>query len=341
MSFLITVQPNNHKFTCNKGETIITAAIRAGINLPYSCKNGACSSCKGRIISGSITYNQYQESALSKQEKDLGFSLFCCAIPNSDVVIETHIMSHHITNLASKKILVRIAKLYKISKNIIIMSLQLPTNYHLQYRAGQYGKFILNNNKSHNYSIANAPHKKEYLTFHIRHILSDIFTNQIFSTAKERQILYFEGPKGTFFLREDKLNKSIILLALGIGFASIKAIIEQLEYNQSKQKITLYWVGNYEHDLYMNNLCLNWKHSFSNFKYIPIIFNTISQNQQIDIINFVYQIITDDFPDLSDYQVYVCGISRIVKFLHHNFITKCHLVKHEFYSQILCDSQFD
>ena len=88
MTFQITVQPSGHQFQCEPDETVLTAALRAGIGLPYGCKNGACGSCKGKIVSGSVEHKAHQQRALPDAEREQGMSLFCCALPNADLVIE-------------------------------------------------------------------------------------------------------------------------------------------------------------------------------------------------------------------------------------------------------------
>ncbi|MFJ9450063.1 CDP-6-deoxy-delta-3,4-glucoseen reductase [Herbaspirillum sp. NPDC101397] len=330
MSFQVTVQPSGHQFTCDEGETILTAAIRAGVGLPYGCKNGACSSCKGKLVDGSVTHGPHQERALSAQDESLGFSLFCCARPNSDVVIEAREVAG-IGDFPVKKMPVRVAKLDKVADDVIILSLQLPANDRLQYKAGQYVEFMLRDGKRRSYSMANAPHKDEHLTLHIRHMPGGLFTDQVFSTLKERDILRFEGPLGTFFLREDS-NKPIVLLASGTGFAPIKAIVEQLEHAKSTRPVTLYWGGRRPQDLYMDELCKTWAQSLPNFKYVPVISNAQPEDNWNGRAGFVHQAVIDDQPDLSGYQVYACGAPIVVESAQRDFVAKCGLPEEEFYA---------
>jgi CDP-4-dehydro-6-deoxyglucose reductase len=213
MSFQISVQPSNRQFTCDEGETVLAAAIRAGVGLPYGCKNGACGSCKGKLVSGDIEQGKHQERALSVQEAEQGQALFCCATPQSNLVIEVREVLG-VGEFPIKKMPARVAKLERVSDDVVLLSLQLPANERLQYRAGQYIEFLLKDNKRRSYSMANAPHKDELITLHIRHMPGGVFTDHVFGAMKERDILRFEGPLGTFFLREDS-DKPIVLLASG------------------------------------------------------------------------------------------------------------------------------
>jgi CDP-4-dehydro-6-deoxyglucose reductase len=158
-----------------------------------------------------------------------------------------------------------------------------------------------------------------------------LFTDQVFSTLKERDILRFEGPLGTFFLREDS-DKPIILLASGTGFAPIKAIVEQLEHSKSQRPVTLYWGGRRPQDLYMNELCLSWAQSLPNFRYVPVVSNAQPEDQWSGRSGFVHQAVIDDHPDLSQYQVYACGAPIVVASAQRDFVAIAKLPENEFYA---------
>ena len=330
MSFQVTVQPSGRQFTCEEGETVLSAAIRAGVGLPYGCKNGACSSCKGKLIAGNVTHGAHQEKALPASEETRGFSLFCCATPHSDLTIEAREIAG-VGEFPVRKMPTRIAKIEKVADDVVILSLQLPANERLQYLAGQYIEFMLRDGKRRSYSMANAPHKDEQISVHIRHMPGGLFTDQVFSTLKERDILRFEGPLGTFFLREDS-EKPIILLASGTGFAPIKAIIEQMIHNESVRPMALYWGGRRPQDLYMHDLCEEWARSIPHFTYVPVISNAHHDDQWTGRNGFVHQAIMTDFADLSGYQVYACGAPIVVESAQRDFIGSCKLPAEEFYA---------
>ena len=330
MSFQVTVQPSGRQFSCDEGETILTAAIRAGVGLPYGCKNGACSSCKGKLISGAVEHGPHQERALPANEEKLGFSLFCCAKPSSDVVIEAREVAG-VGDFPVRKLPVRVAALEKKADDVIVLSLQLPANDRLQYKAGQYVEFMLRDGKRRSYSMASAPHVDGPMTLHIRHLPGGLFTDQVFGTMKERDILRIEGPLGTFFLREDS-DKPIVLLASGTGFAPIKAIIEQLEHAGSTRPVTLYWGGRRPQDLYMSQLCEQWATTLPAFTYVPVVSNAAPEDNWSGRSGFVHQAVMADFPDLSGHQVYACGAPIVVESAQRDFVAQCQLPADEFYA---------
>lgn len=330
MSFQVTVEPSGHQFSCEPDETILSAAIRAGVGLPYGCKNGACSSCKGKLLNGSISHGAHQDKALSAADEKLGFSLFCVARVHSDVTIEAREVAG-VGDFPIRKMPARIVKLEKVAEDVIVMSLQLPASDRMQYRAGQYIEFMLRDGQRRSYSVATAPFDDALMTLHIRHMPGGLFTDTVFTSAKERDILRFEGPMGTFFLREDS-DKPMILLASGTGFAPLKAIIEQAVHNKSERKMTLYWGGRRPQDLYMDALCRQWAAKLPNFRYVPVISNATDADHWQGRSGFVHRAVVEDHPDLSAYQVYACGAPIVVESAQRDFIAQCGLPETEFFA---------
>jgi CDP-4-dehydro-6-deoxyglucose reductase len=212
-----------------------------------------------------------------------------------------------------------------------VMSLQLPASDRLQYLAGQYIEFMLRDGQRRSYSLANAPFKDELMTLHIRHMPGGLFTDTVFTTAKERDILRFEGPMGTFFLREDS-TRPMILLASGTGFAPLKALIEQAAHNKSDRKMTLYWGGRRPGDLYMDALCREWAGTLPNFSYVPVISNATEEDGWQGRTGFVHRAVVEDHPDLSAYQVYACGAPIVVESAQRDFVAQCNLPETEFFA---------
>lgn len=330
MTFQVTVTPSGRQFSCDADETVLSAALRAGIILPYGCKNGACGSCKGKVTDGTVVHGNHQQRALTEDEAAQGMSLFCCAKPQSDLTIEARELVAN-DEYPVKKMPTRIAKLGKLSDDVMLVALQLPANEKLNYRAGQYIEFLLRDGKRRSYSMANAPHDAEHITLHIRHMPGGLFTDQVFSTLKERDILRFEGPQGTFYLREDS-DKPIILLASGTGFAPIKALVEQLIHTKSTRPVALYWGGRRPADLYMDKLCQDWAAKLPGFRYVPVISDAQAEDQWQGRTGFVHQAVMADHADLSGYQVYACGAPVMVDSAKRDFVAQCQLPADEFYA---------
>ncbi|WP_342120603.1 CDP-6-deoxy-delta-3,4-glucoseen reductase [Pseudoduganella sp. OTU4001] len=329
MSFQITVQPSGHQFSCEEDETVLAAAMRAGVGLPYGCKNGACSSCKGKVVEGSVSHKAHQRRALSEEEEASGMSLFCCAVPHSDLVLEAREVAGS-GDFPIKKMPTRVNALEKMAPDVIVLTLQLPANETFQYKAGQYLEFLLRDGKRRAYSIATAPESGP-ITLHIRHMPGGLFTDQVFSTMKERDILRFEGPLGTFFVRDDS-DKPMVLLASGTGFAPIKAIVEHERASGSQRPMVLYWGGRRPQDLYMDALCRQWAAEIPNFSYVPVVSDALPEEGWSGRTGFVHQAVIDDLPDMSGHQVYACGAPIVVESAKRDFVKLCKLPEDEFYA---------
>ncbi len=330
MTFQVSVNPSGRQFSCEAGETILAAALRAGVGLPYGCKNGACGSCKGKVVAGEVALGAHQERALPQADQVTGHTLFCCAVPNSDVTIEAREVLG-VGDFPIKKVPVRVAKLERAADDVMIVSLQLPATERLQYKAGQYVEFLLKDGKRRAYSMATPPHADELMTLHIRHMPGGLFTDHVFGAMKERDILRFEGPLGTFFLREES-DKPIVLLASGTGFAPIKAIIEHWAHLKSTRPVTLYWGGRRPKDLYMNALCESWAASLPNFRYVPVVSDALPEDGWQGRTGFVHQAVMQDLSDLSGHQVYACGAPVMVEAAQRDFVTVCKLPEEEFFA---------
>ena len=325
----VTVQPAGHAFQVEDGEAVLVAALRQGIVLPYGCKNGACGSCKGRILSGSVDYGSYQKKALTDEEKAQGKALFCQAKPLSDLVIEARTVGAA-KDIQVKTLPCRVQKMERLAEDVMVLHLKLPANEKLVFLAGQYIEFLLKEGARRSFSMANAPHDAELLQLHVRHVAGGQFTDHVFGKMKERDILRFEGPLGTFFLREDS-DKPIVFVASGTGFAPIKAVIEHMINKGIARPMTLYWGGRRPKDLYMNTLAEGWA-AQGHLKYVPVISDALPEDNWTGRTGFVHRAVMQDFPDLSGHQVYACGVPVMVDSAKKDFIGQCRLPEDEFYA---------
>ena len=208
MSYRITIQPSGNSFEMTEDDTVLHAALNEGFHLPYGCRNGACGSCKGKLLQGEMDYGTYQSSALSDEERAAGFALFCVGRPRSDLVIESREIGA-VKDIVVKKLPCRVQKVDKITDDVAVLHLSLPANERLQFLPGQYIEFILKDGTRKSFSMANAPHDDASVQVHVRHVPGGKFTDHVFNTMKEREIMRFEGPLGSFFLREDS-DKPIV-----------------------------------------------------------------------------------------------------------------------------------
>lgn len=328
MSFRVTVQPSGHQFTVPAGDTVLNAALEAGYHLPYGCRNGACGACKGTVLSGEVRHNTHQPYALTEQEQAAGKSLFCCAQPQTDLVIESReVLSG---NAIRPRIMpCRVQKLEHVAHDVVLMMLKLPSNERLQFLAGQYIEFLLKDGKRRAFSLANAPHDDEVLELHLRLIPGGQFTEYVFNEMQEKTILRMEGPMGSFYLREES-NKPVIFIAGGTGFAPVKGIIEHALHHHMQRKMLLYRGALALRDLYMPDMGKRWQAEHG-IDYIPVLSDPRPEDDWSGRTGFVHLAVLQDHPDLSGYQVYCCGAPAMVEAAHKDFVA-AGLPPEEFFS---------
>ncbi len=333
MSFTVTVMPSGRTFSVERDEPILQAAIRQGIGLPYGCKDGACGSCKTRLLEGRVIHGAHQSKALSAEEEAAGLVLTCQAAPQTDVVLEARTVPGA-GEFPVRKMPSRVMAMSRAAPDVMVLTMQLPANDPLRYHAGQYVEFILRDNARRSYSMANAPHTqgdKPAIELHIRHMPGGKFTDHVFGAMKDKDILRLEGPFGSFFLREDS-DKPIVLLASGTGFAPIKAIIEQLEFKGSTRAAVLYWGARRKADLYLHDWAEAAAARLPNLRYVPVLSEPAPDDAWTGRTGFVHRAVMADLPDLSGHQVYACGVPIMVESAQRDFVAHCGLPEDEFYA---------
>jgi CDP-4-dehydro-6-deoxyglucose reductase, E3 len=315
MPHRVTIKPSDHAFTVEDGETILEAALRNHIGLPYGCRSGACGACKATISAGQVDYGEHLSGTLSALEKQAGKALLCRATPLSDLVIQGKEIGGA-TELQIRKLPCRVEKIIHASHDVVVLFLKLPANERMQYLAGQYIDILLKDGKRRSYSMANAPHNDELIELHLRNIPGGTFSRFAFTELKEKAILRFEGPYGTFFLRDS--DKPIIFLAGGTGFAPIKAVIEDMLHKKIERPMVLYWGVRAMRDIY-SNIPSDWQRANPNFTFIPVLSEPAPEDNWPGRTGLVHQAVLDDFAELSGYQVYACGAPIMIEIAQKTF----------------------
>lgn len=334
MSFRITLEPSGHSFDADAARNILRSGLEAGFSLPYSCRASGCATCKARILSGSVDHGASSETYLPQADRAEGFALLCQAKPRSDLVIEVNELSLH---LAKAEIVpCRVKALRKLAPDVLLVQLRTPYNKSIIFAAGQYIDFLLEDGRRRSYSIATAPMLEGGMMdieLHIRHSPGGYFTDRVFSAMKIGDLLRFEGPLGTFYLREDSA-KPIIFVAGGTGFGPIKAMIEyglKRQFSETRPTV-LYWGCRSKQDLYMIDLPRRWAAEAPGFRFVPVLSEPLAEDGWTGRTGFVHGAVMADFPDLSGHQVYACGAPAMVDAARRDFVGRCGLPAEEFFA---------
>ena len=320
MSFKITIQPSGQVFEAAPGQTLLQSALDAGVLLPYGCRNGACGACKGILLQGDVDQGGFQEHALPASERAAGKLLSCCAMPLSDLVLECKEVASG-KAIVAKTLPARVQKMTRLAPDVIDLELRLPASERLQFLAGQYIDILLKDGRHRSFSLANAPHDDELLQLHVRLVPGGVFTGHVFNAMKERDILRFNGPHGSFFLREDSA-KPIIFLAGGTGFAPVKSIVEHAIHNKIKRPMSIYWGSRDRAGLYQDALARSWAEQHEHIRYVPVLSEPTTADAWDGRTGLVHQAVLADFADLSGHQVYACGAPPMIDAARRDFVAQ-------------------
>lgn len=294
-----------HSFSAQDGESILDAAARHGVQLPYSCRTGRCSTCKCQLIEGDTLALQ-DELGLSPEEKKNGWILSCVRTARSDALLSVQDLGG-IRLPESKTLPCRIDALTRVRDDVLLVRLRLPPHQDFQFLAGQYIEVIGPEGQRRSYSLAGAKVHDQRIELHIRCVPGGYLSRYWFEQAQTNDLLRLKGPMGTFFLRQGA-GMDWLFLATGTGIAPVKAMLEsmdQLTPALQPRSVSVYWGGRTTDDLYWTPDTHAGSHRF-----VPVLSRAHSDWQGAR--GYVQDRACEDFPDLSNAMVYACGSNVMI-----------------------------
>lgn len=301
MSYQIHTLPAEHRFSAEPDESILAAALRQGIGLPYGCRDGKCGSCAATLIEGQVEYPRGRPEGLDGQPADS--CLTCQAVATSDLVLRVRELVSA-AEIEVKTLPCRVTRKERLNHDVMRLLLKLPEGQRMRFLAGQYLDFILRDGRKRAFSIANAPHDDALIELHVRHVPGGEFTAYVFDQMPEKSILRIQGPLGTFVLREDS-TRPILMMGGGTGFAPLKGMIEHAIHIGIERPITLYWGVRARRDLYLTELIDGWLESLPNFGFVPVL--SEPDPDWTGRTGYVHEAVLQDHPDPSGFDLYMSG----------------------------------
>jgi len=268
MTAQATVIPSGHEFFVEGAESILEAGLRGGLALDYGCSNGNCGLCKMRVVSGETRKIRHHDYVLSEAEKGLGYLLGCCHTAVSDVVLEAD-EAKNTGDIPQQSISIRLKRIDRPDPDVLIVSTRTPRTSRLRFLAGQRAVLSIDGIGSSRYPIASCPCDDMNLQFHLHIKADDAIANHIAESARINDPIDLDGPTGSFVLNEDS-PRSLVFIAEGIGFASIKGLIEHAMALDTAEQIYLFWIVADDEPPYLGNLCRAWNDALDNFDYHPL-----------------------------------------------------------------------
>ncbi|MCC6196590.1 MAG: cytochrome b N-terminal domain-containing protein [Burkholderiales bacterium] len=314
------LRPDNRIVPIRAGETILDAALRESVAFPFECRNGGCGSCKCTVVAGSVDQGPYQESVLSATERAAGIVLACTATPLGDLEVE-YVPTAPLGGLHVREYAARVTSMQLAAPGVMIVHLAVEGGEPPRFYAGQYINVLLPDGERRSFSFATAPGAAKDIELQIRHVPGGKFTSHVFETMKAGDRIRFEGPLGSFFLREDT-HKPIIFVAGATGFAPVKSMIEHAFAIGMKRRMILYWGTRDLTVMYARDLCEKWAREHANFTFVPVLSEAGADSGWTGRTGLVHEAILEDFPTLAGYQVYACGSVAMVEAAHPAFIAR-------------------
>ena len=303
MSAHVSLLPSGHDFFVEGNDTLLEAALKAGLALNYGCSSGNCGLCKARVISGQVMKTKHYDYVLSDPEKQQGYTLMCCHTAVSDVVIEA-LEAHSASDIPKQQVTARVKAVTPLSQDMMMLHLQTPRSHRLRFLAGQSATLGHAVAGSVEFPIASCPCNDRDLQFHVERGLGGAFGDLVWGGLKAGDNITVYGPWGDNILREDSQN-NVIFVAFDRGFAPIKSLLEHSMARESSEEMGLVWGASSADGHYMNNLCRAWADALENFHYLPV---SMANRDSIEAaVAGVVEKLLAEFPKARQADIYLAG----------------------------------
>ena len=274
----VTLRPSGKQFIVEQHETILEAGLRHGLNLPYSCSNGTCGDCRGRVTKGQVEAVRYHDYHLGKTEREQGWFLACSYRPLSDLEISIDLTDAP-AGIPRQRLATRISKIRKLSDEILELELRTPRSRTFRFLAGQKARLTFGDCVSAMLPIASCPCDGMHLRFHLRTAelaLADCWGGLL----KHGQRVTLQGPSGDFVMNE-QTSRPLVFIAWDSGFAQIQSLIDHAVSIDPDRIMRLYWISPSEHGHYLSNYCRAWEDALDNFSYRPV---ALASDNQLEAV---------------------------------------------------------
>ena len=312
----VTNTASGRTFQVRPDETVLAAALRQGIMLPYSCRNGTCASCKCKLVSGRVEYPFNPPAALEQQDLAEGAILACQAVATDDLEIKVTEIEQ-VADIPARTLPAKVHQIDELTPDVRRLWLKLPKGRRMQFLAGQYMDILLPGGKRRAFSIASSPSHEAFIELHVRFVEGGGFTGHVFEGMQPGEVLRLEGPLGMFFVRLNS-PRPILMMGGGTGFAPLKAMIEDLIHAGDDRPITLYWGVRTEKDLYAKALIDEFAEQHPYFRFVPVL--SEPEADWTGRTGFVHSALLKDYPDLSAFEIYMSGPPAMVHAARKEFL---------------------
>ena len=303
----VRVEPTGDVVEVEEGQTILDASLRQGVWLPFACGHGTCGTCKVQVLEGDADVGNASPFALMDMEREEGKVLACCAIPESDLVIEADIdvdpdfMGYPIEDYQAT-----VTAIEDLSPTI--KGIRFELDHPMQFQAGQYVNLQLPGVEgARAFSIANKPSENTVVELHVRHVPGGAGTGYIHEKLQVGDTLDLSGPYGQFFVRKSA-TEDLIFIAGGSGLSSPQSMVLDLLEQGDSRKITLLQGARNLGELYNRELFERLASEHESFTYVPALDAPLEQDNWQGFTGYVHEAAIDHFGgQFAGHKAYLCG----------------------------------
>jgi CDP-4-dehydro-6-deoxyglucose reductase/terephthalate 1,2-dioxygenase reductase component len=307
MSHRVSIAATDLAFDCAGNQSVLDAALKAGIELPYSCRKGVCGSCVGEIASGEVV--GVNGVSITNETCLPGQVLYCVCAPVGDVALRP-VSWKKLDPSARKTFTAKVHGNELAAPDVSVLRLRLPMGQRARFHAGQYLQLAMDDGSTRSYSMANPPQESDGVTLHIRHVPGGYFSARV-AALKQGDLLKIELPFGNVALPADDA-RPIVFVAGGTGFAPVKSILDDMAKRRVQRPITLVWGAREPGGLYLLNAVDRWKKQWPDFRFIPALSDVPAGMLPDAFAGRVDQALQAHCPDLAGHVVYCCGSPAMV-----------------------------
>ncbi len=305
MTAQVRIQPSGHEYFVEGNDSLLEAALRAGLSLSYGCSNGNCGQCKAKVLSGQVQKTRHYDYVLTEAEKRAGVVLMCCNTAVTDLVIDAR-EAAGAADIPLQRIATKVKAVRQLTDDVRLVHLQTPRSNRLRFLAGQSVTLTLPDGSAHSMPLASCPCDDRNLEFHVERA-ETTFSERVFSGLDSGDTVHVEGPHGTFVLNEAS-TRPLIFIAYGSRFAPVKSLIEHALALEAAETLQLYWFASGTRGHYLDNLCRSWSDALDDFRYTPLTAEDALPPEAA--VQIVLERLLQDHRDLAGHDVYVAASAQ-------------------------------
>ncbi len=313
MAAQVRLSPSGHEFLVQGTDTVLDSGLRAGLALNYGCSDGSCGRCKARVKRGTAKPVRRASCRLSDEERDQGYLLMCCNTAVTDLVLETEELDDP-AKIPAQRLQATVRGMEQAGDDLMLLSLRPNEHTRLCFLAGQSAHLRLENRAEGTYPIASCPCDESQLEFHIRRRDDDACSLAVFDGMTVGKALTIEGPHGDFVLPADSVGP-LIFIAWDNGFAPVQSLLEHAMARDVAELLQLFWITTTPGRPYMHNRCRAWQDALENFRYTHMEADPATLVDDLkahDLVNALLTRISDQFDELTLYEIYISAPESIV-----------------------------